>query len=69
MWKNGRDIVKKQGTERGPGLEMELRDKAVAEADADADACAWAGCENPWPSLRLCKTQARVAIFVGTIQT
>ena len=42
---------------------MELRDKVVAEADADA--CAWAGCENPWPSLRLCKTQARVAIFVG----
>lgn len=66
MWKN-REIVKKQGTERRPGLEMELRDKAVAEADADA--CAWAGCENPWPFLRLCETQARVAIFVGMIET
>lgn len=25
--------------------------------------------ENPWPSLRLCETQARVAIFVGMIET
>lgn len=46
---------------------MELRNKAVAEADAVA--CAWAGCGNPWPSLMLCETQARVAIFVGMIKT
>lgn len=53
--------MKKEGTEWGPGLEMKLRNKALAEANGNAGTLA--GCENPWLSLIWSDTQGKVTVL------